>query len=157
MLKKIIGASLSFVVAVAMAIDGYLVFWKPHETSQAQTTSQTSQQAQSKSSSSTAASSSASSQGKFKNGTYTGKATSTQWGDVQVKVTVSGGDLAKITVLQSPNTNQKSIGINQQVLPTYKKEALKAQSAKIQQVSGATETYKGFTGSLQNALNQAEA
>jgi Uncharacterized protein conserved in bacteria len=64
--------------------------------------------------------------------------------------------LTKINVLSSPDSEQKSVEINQQALPTYKSEALKAQSSNIQQISGATETYKGFTGSLQSALNQAE-
>ncbi|KRM17327.1 FMN-binding domain-containing protein [Companilactobacillus nantensis DSM 16982] len=157
MIKKVVGVALSFGVAVAMAIDGYIVFFKNQQTSSAansdtsktttKTTSSTKSQASSTSSSTT---------GKYKDGTYTGSSTSTRWGDVQVQITIAGGKLTKINVLNSPNSEQKSVEINEQALPTYKSEAIKAQSASIQQISGATETYKGFTGSLQNALNQAE-
>lgn len=86
----------------------------------------------------------------MKDGTYTGKSTSTEWGDVQVKITVASGKITQITVLKYP-TGGKSDEINSRSLPTYKQEALAAQSANINQVSGATETYKGFTGSLQSA------
>lgn len=159
MIKKVTGVALSVGVAIAMAIDGYIVFFKNQQTSSTsnadtQTTNKT--ESSKTSSSSSSSSTSDSSTGKYKDGTYTGTATSTQWGDVQVQITISGGKLTKINVLSSPDTEQKSVKINEQALPTYKSEAIKAQSASIQQISGATETYKGFTGSLQDALNQAE-
>ncbi len=151
MIKKIAGMALSFGVAIAMAIDGYIVFFKNQQTNTAvssdskTTTKKTSKKVATETSS-----------GKYKDGSYTGSATSTRWGDVQVQITVSGGKLTNINVLSSPDSEQKSIQINQQAIPTYKTEAIKAQNSNIQQISGATETYKGFTGSLQNALNQAE-
>ena len=86
----------------------------------------------------------------MKDGTYTGKSTSTEWGDIKVKITVASGKIPQITVLKHP-TGGKSDEINSRSLPTHKQEALAAQSANINQVSGATETYKGFTGSLQSA------
>ncbi|MFC6176335.1 FMN-binding protein [Companilactobacillus huachuanensis] len=162
MIKKVAGVALSFGVAVAMAIDGYIVFFKNQQSSAASNLSETKTTTKAKSVSSNKAQTSSSStssnttSGKYKDGTYTGTSTSTRWGDVQVEITVANGKLTKITVLSSPNSEQKSIAINEQALPTYKSEAIKAQSASIQQISGATETYKGFTGSLQNALNQAE-
>lgn len=91
----------------------------------------------------------------YQDGTYTGSATSTRWGDVQVQITIQNGALASVDVLSYPTKDRKSQMINQQALPTYKEEAIDAQSSSIQLVSGATETYKGFTGSLQDALNQA--
>jgi len=163
MIKKVAGVALSFGVAVAMVIDGYIVFFKNQQpsatsnSSDSKTTTKAKTVSSNKSqTSSNSTSSNTTSSGKYKDGTYTGTSTSTQWGDVQVEITVAGGKLTKITVLNSPNSEQKSIAINEQALPTYKSEAIKAQSASIQQISGATETYKGFTGSLQNALNQAE-
>lgn len=155
MIKKVAGVALSFGVAVAMAIDGYIVFFKNQ---QSNTTTNTDATKTTKKTTSVVkkTSTSNSTSGKYKDGTYTGSSTGTRWGDVQVQITISGGKLTKISVLNSPNSEQKSIEINEQALPTYKSEAIKAQSASIQQISGATETYKGFTGSLQNALNQAE-
>lgn len=159
MIKKVAGIALSFGVAVAMAIDGYIVFFKNQQTSSSSDNANTETKSSSTSSTKSNTSSSTKetdSSGKYKDGTYTGTATSTRWGDVQLQITISGGKLTKINVLSSPDSEQKSVEINQQALPTYKSEALKAQSSNIQQISGATETYKGFTGSLQSALNQAE-
>lgn len=157
MIKKIAGVALSFGVAVAMAIDGYIVFFKNQQTSTNAGTSTSNSKSKTKTSTTKKKTASTTdTTGKYKDGTYTGSATSTRWGDVQVQITVASGKITKINVLSSPDSEQKSIEINEQALPTYKKEALNAQSSKIQQISGATETYKGFTGSLQNALNQAE-
>lgn len=153
MIKKVTGVALSFGVAVAMAIDGYIVFFKNQQTTAASNSNSTTT---TKNKTTKAKTSTTDTTGKYKDGTYTGTSTSTRWGDVQVQITISDGKLTKINVLSSPDSEQKSIEINEQALPTYKSEAITAQSSKIQQISGATETYKGFTGSLQNALNQAE-
>ncbi|HIY92631.1 FMN-binding protein [Companilactobacillus sp. HBUAS56275] len=158
MIKKIVGVTLSFGVAVAIAIDGYIVFFKNQQTTNGTTTttaSKTTTKNTNSDNKTETTSTKSTSTSKYKDGTYTGTSTSTRWGDVQVKVTISGGKLTQIDVLSSPDSQQKSIQINEQALPTYKSEAISAQSADIQQISGATETYKGFTGSLQDALNQA--
>ncbi|WP_300562093.1 FMN-binding protein [Companilactobacillus sp.] len=154
-MRKIVGTSLSVAVAIAMAVDGYIVFFKGNQQTAADNTVKTKSTLVKKKSTSTTAKKT--SDGQYKDGTYTGEATSTQWGDVQVQIKVSNGKLATINVLQSPDSENKSVQINEQALPTYKSEAITAQSSKIQQISGATETYKGFTGSLQNALDQAQA
>lgn len=156
MIKKIVGTSLSVAVAVAVAIDGYIVFFKGNQQTASTDDNVKTSSTSTKESNSTSSTAKKTSSGQYKDGTYTGEATSTEWGDVQVQITVSNGKLSKINVLESPNSEQKSIQINEQSLPTYKSEAITAQSSKIKQISGATETYKGFTGSLQNALNQAE-
>lgn len=153
MIKKAAGIALSFSVAVAMAIDGYIVFFKNQSTSTNSDTGVTKKTTETTKKTTNVAKTTT---GKYKDGTYTGESTSTRWGNVQVQITVINGKLTSIKVLSSPDSEDKSVEINQQVLPTYKSEAIKAQSANIQQISGATETFKGFTGSLQNALNQAE-
>jgi uncharacterized protein with FMN-binding domain len=86
-----------------------------------------------------------------KSGTFSGPAENTQYGEVQVSITVSNG---KIT-----NANgtlpQGGDSIAQNALPQLNQEALTAQSASIQAVSGATYTSQGYTGSLQQAINEA--
>lgn len=155
MFKKFLITIVSISASVAVLIDGYLMFFK-HDQSQEKAQSQATAASDTESESSTTTSSSTSSSNStMKDGTYTGKSTSTEWGDVQVKITVASGKITQITVLKHP-TGGKSDEINSRSLPTYKQEALAAQSANINQVSGATETYKGFTGSLQSAINQAE-
>jgi uncharacterized protein with FMN-binding domain len=56
-----------------------------------------------------------------------------------------------------PDHANRSIEINDQALPILVHEALVAQSAQIDQVSGATYTSEAFTQSLQAALLQANA
>lgn len=155
MFNKFLITIVSISASVAVLIDGYLMFFKhdqSQETAQSQATAASDTESES---STTTSSSTSSSNSTMKDGTYTGKSTSTEWGDVQVKITVASGKITQITVLKHP-TGGKSDEINSRSLPTYKQEALAAQSANINQVSGATETYKGFTGSLQSAINQAE-
>ena len=79
----------------------------------------------------------------------------TQWGPVQVQVTVKGGRLSDVSVLQYPNGNPRDQQINAYALPVLVQETLDAQSADIDMVSGATVTSDGYLQSLQGALDQA--
>ena len=83
-----------------------------------------------------------------------GPSVSTRFGDFQVRVTVEDGSLTGIDVLQQP-ADRQSRAINTQVLPYYVDAALRAQSADIDLVSGATVTWRAFTESLQGALAEA--
>jgi uncharacterized protein with FMN-binding domain len=86
---------------------------------------------------------------------YTGTAVDTRYGPVQVRIDVSGGKISKIDVLQYPDGMQRDQDINSYALPVLNQEALAAQSAQIDSVSGATYTSDGYTQSLQSALDQA--
>ena len=85
----------------------------------------------------------------------TGSVADTQWGPVQVRLTVTGGTISKVTVLQYPSGNGKDQEINDYALPILTKETVDAQSAQIDMVSGATVTSNGYLESLQSALDQA--
>ncbi len=87
--------------------------------------------------------------------TVTGDPVGTQWGVVQVAVTVSGGSITDVAVPQYPNDNGKDVQINSYALPTLMQETLDQQSAHIDMVSGATVTSTGYLQSLQSALDQA--
>ena len=88
----------------------------------------------------------------------TGSVASTQWGPVQVQVTLdSGGTISSVQVLQQPTGNSKDDEINSYALPQLVQETLDAQSANIDMVSGATVTSTGYLQSLQSALDQAGA
>jgi uncharacterized protein with FMN-binding domain len=90
-----------------------------------------------------------------KNGTVTGDSTDTRWGPVQVRITVAGGKITDVAVVDYPNGNRRDEEINAQALPILVRETLDAQSAKIDMVSGATVTSEGYLGSLQSALDRA--
>lgn len=78
-----------------------------------------------------------------------------RFGDVQVQITVSGGKLTDVQALQLPNDRPRSEAISQYVAPVLSSEALQAQSAQIDSISGATYTSDSYAQSLQAALTQA--
>jgi uncharacterized protein with FMN-binding domain len=87
--------------------------------------------------------------------TVTGSVASTQWGPVQVQLTLSSGKITAVTVLQQPSGNPKDTEINDQALPILNDETVSAQSADIDMVSGATVTSTGYLESLQSAIDKA--
>jgi uncharacterized protein with FMN-binding domain len=89
--------------------------------------------------------------------TYTGTAIQTRYGAVQVQVTISSGKITGVTTLQAPSGVPHSSSISAAATPVLASEALTAQSAKIDTVSGATFTSQGYLASLQSALDQTAA
>lgn len=87
--------------------------------------------------------------------TITGSAGDTPFGPVKVQITVTNGKLTKVTVLQQPDGTGHDVRINSYALPLLNQEAVSAQSAHIQMISGATYTSEGYATSLQSALDQA--
>jgi uncharacterized protein with FMN-binding domain len=79
----------------------------------------------------------------------------TQYGPVQVEVTVRGGRIVKAHTLQHPSGDGQTDQINGYAVPQLNQEALAAQSAQIDTVSGATFTSEGYRQSLQSALDAA--
>jgi uncharacterized protein with FMN-binding domain len=102
----------------------------------------------------TGGTSSTGSSGSTKKKTVTGPLVQTRWGPVQVKVTASGGKLTDVTVVQYPYNNPKDQEINDYAIPVLVQEAIDAQSADIDMVSGATVTSVGYQSSLQSALDE---
>ncbi len=93
--------------------------------------------------------------GSYKNGTYTGPSVDVFYGIVQVQVQIQNGKIANVNFLQYPNDRQTSVEINSQVMPWLTQEAIQAQSANVNLITGATLTSEGFVNSLQAALQSA--
>lgn len=87
--------------------------------------------------------------------TFTGTAADTRYGPVQVEITVAGGTVTAVDVVEYPTGNGKDQEINARAVPTLVQETLAAQSADVDMVSGATYTSHGYLTSLQSALDQA--
>jgi uncharacterized protein with FMN-binding domain len=87
--------------------------------------------------------------------TFTGAVDNTQYGPMQVAITVSGKQITKVTVVQQTNTGGLSTSIDAMSIPKLTSEALAAQSARIDAVSGASYTSAGYIQSLQSAIDQA--
>lgn len=93
----------------------------------------------------------------YKDGTYTGTMVENAYGPVQVQAVVSGGKITAINFLQMPSDRENSQQIAAEAEPILRQEAIEAQSANIDTVSGATQDAEAFAQSLQSALSQAGA
>jgi uncharacterized protein with FMN-binding domain len=88
-------------------------------------------------------------------GTFDGTTAQTQYGPVQVEIVVSAGTITDVKALQLTDQGGRSVEISNEAAPILRTEALSAQSADIQSVSGATYTSQGYVTSLQAALDTA--
>lgn len=87
--------------------------------------------------------------------TATGPQVNYSWGTLSVSVTVSGTKVTKVGIASLDDYgNPRSQSIDQYSIPQLEQQAVAAQSANIQGVSGASYTSAGFTQSLQAALQQ---
>ncbi|WP_320783306.1 FMN-binding protein [Streptomyces sp. CRN 30] len=86
--------------------------------------------------------------------TVTGEAVQTQYGPVQVRVTVAGGKVTKAEAVQAPEGGRSS-QVTADAVPRLNQAAVTAGTADIDAVSGATYTSAGYEQSLQSALDQA--
>ena len=93
----------------------------------------------------------------YKDGTYQGSIADAYYGSVQVQATISGGRITNVTFLSYPSTHSTSVYINSQAMPILTQEAITAQSAHVNIVSGATDTSQAFIQSLSAALASARA
>jgi uncharacterized protein with FMN-binding domain len=88
--------------------------------------------------------------------TLTGTVASTQYGPMQVQVTLAGTRITMVTVLQRTDDGAMSNEVDSFAIPQLTAETLTAQSARIDAVSGASYTSSGYIQSLQSALDQAD-
>ena len=87
-------------------------------------------------------------------GQLTGQAVDIPFGTVQVKVTMQNGKITDVQALQLPRGGHSG-QISSYAAPQLRSEALQAQSANIDTISGATYTSQGYAQSLQSDLSQA--
>jgi uncharacterized protein with FMN-binding domain len=88
-------------------------------------------------------------------GTYAGSVVQTRFGAVQVQITVKAGAVADVTALQLTDDDRKSVQISNRAAPLLRAAVIKAQSAQVQTISGATVTSDAYLTSLQAALDAA--
>ena len=93
----------------------------------------------------------------YKDGSYTGSVADAQWGNLQVKAIIQGGKIKDVQFLQAPNDRNRSVMINAYADPQLTSEAIQAQSAQVDIVTGATDSSDAFIQSLSDALAQAKA
>ena len=86
---------------------------------------------------------------------FTGPTVETLFGPVQVQIALSGGKILDVQALQLPSDRSRSARISQYSAPILRSEAIQAQSARVDIVSGATYTSRAYAQSLASALKQA--
>lgn len=89
-------------------------------------------------------------------GTFTGAAIQTAYGTVQIALQVQNGKIVDVQELQMPSDRRLSAQISAEAGPMLRDEVLRAQSANIDGVSGASYTSYGFWKSLQSAIAQIQ-
>lgn len=87
-------------------------------------------------------------------GTFTGAAIDTPYGTVQIALVVQNGKIVDVNELQMPFDRRLSQQISAEAGPLLRNQVLRAQSANINGVSGASYTSYGYWQSLQSALSQ---
>ena len=87
--------------------------------------------------------------------TVVGSLATTQYGQLQVKLTVANGRIRNVGFTTLVANDGHSASIDRYAAPILIRETLAAQSAGIQGVSGATYTTGAYEQSLQSAIDKA--
>lgn len=95
-------------------------------------------------------------QGQYRDGTYTGSEVDAFYGFVRVQAVIHNGRISNVSFLEYPNDRRTSVRINSVAVPYLQSEAVQAQTANVDIISGATLTSEAFAQSLQDALNSAK-
>jgi uncharacterized protein with FMN-binding domain len=74
---------------------------------------------------------------------------------IEVRVTLTGKQLTRVETVELSGEGARTQAINNRAEPILREEALKAGSAKIDAVSGATYTSQSYMKALQSALDRA--
>ncbi len=94
--------------------------------------------------------------GLYRDGQYTGSVADAYYGNVQVVAIISGSKIVNVQFLDYPQDRSNSVRINNRAMPILTSEAIQAQSANVDAVSGASATSAAFKESLAAALALAK-
>ena len=94
--------------------------------------------------------------GPYRDGQFMGSRVDAFYGWVQVQAVIQNGYIADVKFLLYPNDRRTSQRINNIAMPYLTSEAVQAQSAYVNIISGATLTSEAFARSLQTALQGAQ-
>ena len=89
--------------------------------------------------------------GAYKDGEYLGKASAYN-GNVEVKVTISGGKITAIDIVKTKDDEEYFFDAQKKVIP----EILEKQSTDVDAVAGATTSSEGIAHAVEKALEQAK-
>jgi len=90
----------------------------------------------------------------YHSGVATGAPARTDYGAVQVRVTVTHGRIVNVAALRLPHGNQMDVQLSKPAARVLESRVISAQSARVDMVSGATYTSEGYLRSVQSALDR---
>jgi uncharacterized protein with FMN-binding domain len=90
-----------------------------------------------------------------RNGVVTGRPVDTDFGPMQVRITIANGKITATRAVQVTSAGKTSERINQRSLPVLYRETIAGQSARVDSISGATVTCTGYKQALQSAIDAA--
>ena len=93
--------------------------------------------------------------GALHDGTWTSDAIQTNWGPIQVEMVVENGRITDVASIQYPQSRSRSLQISRYALPIYAEQVVSMQNARVNSVSGATQTARGFQQAVQAAIQKA--
>lgn len=94
--------------------------------------------------------------GLYRDGAYVGDVADAYYGNVQIKAIIRNGKISDVRFLDYPQDRRTSMQISNFAMPRLTREAIQAQSAEVDVISGATQTSRAFNESLASALLQAK-
>jgi uncharacterized protein with FMN-binding domain len=77
------------------------------------------------------------------------------WGDLRVKISIHGGLITGVQIMQYPDHRSQSLYLSQMAGPILESEVIKNQKAQVDTVSSATDTSYSFQDTVANAIMKA--
>ncbi len=78
-----------------------------------------------------------------------------EWGDLRVKIVVTGGKITGVQIMSYPDHRSQSLYLIQLADPILNSEVIKTQQAKVDVVSSATNSSYAYQDAVTNALMKA--
>jgi uncharacterized protein with FMN-binding domain len=91
----------------------------------------------------------------LEDGDYLSDTEQYEWGDLKVKISVHGGQITGVQIVQYPDHRAESLQISQMASPLLDSEVIKTQQAKVDVVSSATDTSYVFRAAIASAIVKA--
>ena len=91
----------------------------------------------------------------LQDGNYLSDTQQFEWGDLQVKISVLGGQITGAQIVQYPDHRAESLQISQMASPILDSEVIQTQQSKVDIVSSATDTSSVYRDAVASAIMKA--
>jgi len=91
----------------------------------------------------------------LQDGDYLSDTQQYEWGDLTVKISVHGGEITGVQVVQYPDHRSESLQLSQMASPILDSEVIQTQQSKVDVVSSATDTSYAYRDAIASAIIKA--